>query len=239
MAFAPEEAKMYRPPGWIKPNLPLEINSILESKILSNDGKQITCIIDAWYGNLTEDTQPEYVICFVNKYNNHGGIAIIETADTGLNILAFLERPDYYPFRVSVGDVDNDGTSEIVAGIFRPAKHQPTQFMMDVYIFSLRHDKIQTKWATQSNPYSDLRVVFLGGEWKFLFLKQDKKSSQIGVYTWNGFNFWLDQKFLFNAKVQMGDVMGEPVVQIPGGRCLKIIKDKETYKLISSLEALK
>lgn len=161
-----------------------------------------------------------------------GGQAVLESRNSEWEVFSFLEQADYFPFRVRGGDVDNDGRDEIVVGVFRPSKTGRDGYMMDVHVFEPQPGVFHAKWLTESRPFADLDLVELGGRWMVIFLRQLHDESRVDLLSWNGFNFWVEERFAFLGNVSLSRVDGMPAISSPEGRRVQLVKSALGYGLI-------
>lgn len=100
------------------------------------------------------------------------------------------------PWKVMIADVDGDGRSEILVGVYKSTRFFPKPHNC-LFIYSWDGERAAPKWlgSTLSKPFTDF--AFIKGEGAgagSLVALETRRDGRlcVAVYSWNGFGFTLD-----------------------------------------------
>lgn len=132
------------------------------------------------------------------------------------------------PWKLSVADVDGDGKSEIVLGIYK-ATHYFPQPHNCLFIYDWDGRELLPKWlgSSLSKPFTDFAFADLDSDGRdnLIAIETTRRGRQcVAVYSWNGFGFTLDW--------QRGDWARARLLTAPGGE-LFVEGDGERIHLTS------
>jgi hypothetical protein len=120
------------------------------------------------------------------------------------------------PWKLSVADVDGDGRSEILVGVYKSTRFFPKPHNC-LFIYGWDGRRAAPKWlgSSLSKPFIDF--AFLSGDGKrtgSLVALETKRDGRlcVAVYSWNGFGFTLDW--------QQGDWQQARLIETAGNRII-------------------
>lgn len=128
------------------------------------------------------------------------------------------------PWKLMVADVDGDGRSEIVVGVYKSTRYFPRPHNC-LFIYGWDGRRGFPKWlgSSLSKPFTDFAFTDFNGDGQTelvaLETGRDGKES-IGAYSWNGFGFTLDwQRGAWSsARLLSSGGKGSVVVEADGER---------------------
>lgn len=110
-----------------------------------------------------------------------------------LRILGGGVEPHRRPWRVSWGDVDNDGHEELLVGVIGRARFDPTERKRP-FVYSWDGRRLVPKWlgSRLSRPFTDVRLgnVDNAGASDLVALESTRDGGlEVAIYAWKGFGF--------------------------------------------------
>lgn len=122
----------------------------------------------------------------------------------------------WQPWKLRIADVDGDGRSEIIVGVYKPTRFFPKPHNC-LFIYGWDGERAYPKWlgSSLSKPFVDFAFIerrALGGaELIAIEIKRNGKMC-VAAYSWNGFGFTLDW--------QSGDWQKARLIEANGARIM-------------------
>jgi hypothetical protein len=127
------------------------------------------------------------------------------------------------PWKLMVADVDGDGRSEIILGVYKATRFFPKPHNC-LFIYGWDGRRVFPKWlgSSLSKPFTDFAFEDFNGDGQdelvALETRRDLLQS-VAIYSWNGFGFTLDWQRGAWAKARlMADKAGSILVEADGER---------------------
>ncbi len=134
----------------------------------------------------------------------------------------------YMPFMLRAGDVDDDGRTEILAGVYDPALGGRPGYSMKLHVFDVLERRLVPQWFSERR-FEDFRVVNIGGRNRLLSVERHGAGSRVNLFAWDGFGFWLDET-LFTSDVPVGiDHAAAGVVLEGRGRKVEVFESDDGF----------
>jgi hypothetical protein len=127
------------------------------------------------------------------------------------------------PWKLMVADVDGDGKSEIILGVYKATRFFPKPHNC-LFIYGWDGRRVFPKWlgSSLSKPFTDFTFADFNGDGQdelvALETRRDALQS-VAVYSWNGFGFTLDwQRGAWSKAKLVTDKAGSILVEADGER---------------------
>lgn len=129
----------------------------------------------------------------------------------------------WQPWKIMIADVDGDGRSEIIVGVYKATHYFPKPHNC-LFIYGWEGESLSPKWlgSTLSKPFTDFTFADLNhdGHQELIAIETTREGKQsVGVYSWNGFGFTLDwQRGAWQSARLIIDNPGGVIVEADGER---------------------
>jgi len=93
------------------------------------------------------------------------------------------------PWKIRIGDVDGDGSEDLMAGVYKKARFHPVMAKRP-FIYSWNGKTMYPKWlgSRLSRPFTDFTLADFGSGVRVVAVEETKDgANELAVYKWDGF----------------------------------------------------
>lgn len=146
--------------------------------------------------------------------------------------LAGFTEEDYFPFLIRAGDIDNDGASEVVLGLWASSMKDPRNYARKLHVFDFTENELVPQWFSE-RIFSDFRIVRLGDTNRILETRESANRWTVNIFSWHRFGFWLDERlFVTDQPVYLDDVDGRALIRNHAGRTVEVVAVNDRFEIL-------
>jgi hypothetical protein len=129
----------------------------------------------------------------------------------------------WQPWKLMVADVDGDGMSEIVVGVYKATRFFPRPHNC-LFIYGWDGRRAYPKWlgSSLSKPFTDFAFADFNGDGQDELIALETRLDglrSVAVYSWNGFGFTLDwQRGAWGEASLITEKTGSVAIEADGER---------------------
>jgi len=190
-------------------------------------------IKDIALADLDADGTDELLLA-VGVGSERGGVMVYawDSRASGYRQLAGLSAADYFPFLIRTGDIDGDGASEVILGLWAPSMKDPREYARKLHIFDFTKSELIPEWFSE-RIFTDFRIVRLGDMNRIVETRESGNRWIVSIFSWHHFGFWLDERlFVTDQAVHLDYLDGRSLIRNDSGRVVEVVSVNNRFEVV-------